>query len=79
MGAAWKPQNERMESGIFFSLFLVVEDEVGRMAIWFLPRDFQSTEMFVPRKPLSETARRAGWQGFMIDTSKALAPPVRIF
>ena len=76
-GAAWGPQHERMAAGIYFSLYLVVEGDNGKMGIWFLPRDLQTPEMFIARKPLSDSAKRAGWQGFMIDTSKATAPPVR--
>ncbi len=77
MGAAWGPQQERMAAGIYFSLYLVVESEDGRIGIWFLPRDLQTPEMFVPRNPLGPGAKRAGWQGFMIDIAKATAPPIR--
>jgi hypothetical protein len=77
LGAAWGPQKERMEAGVYFSLFIVLENEMGVMCIYFLPRDLQTQEMFVPRKPLSENAKRVGWQGFSIDLSKALAAPVR--
>jgi hypothetical protein len=66
-----------MDAGIYFSLYVVLENEEGKMSIFFLPRDLQTRQMFVPRKPLSATARRAGWQGYMIDTSKALAAPIR--
>lgn len=44
MGAAWGPQSLRMESGIFFSLFLVVEARDKSAAIFFLPRDLQTRE-----------------------------------
>jgi hypothetical protein len=77
LGAAWRPQHARMQAGIFFSLYLVLQNEREQMAIFFLPRDLQTPEMFVARPPLSSTAKRAGWQGFMINTSKALSPPVR--
>lgn len=76
LGAAWAPQKQRMEAGVYFSLFIVIENEDGISSIFFLPRDLQTAEMFVPRKPLSSTARRAGWQGFTIDLAKALAAPV---
>lgn len=77
MGAAWGSQRERIEVGIYFSRYLAVEDAEGKIGVWFLPRDMQAPEMFIPRTPLAPTAKRAGWQGFMIDTSKASAPPVR--
>ena len=67
-----------MNAGIYFSLFIVLEDNYGDHAIYFLPTELQTKEMFVPRSPLSSTARRAGWQGFLIDLSKALAPPIRM-
>lgn len=76
-GAAWGPQQERMAAGIYFSLYLVVEGGDGKMGVWFLPRDLQTPEMFVARKPLGPGAKREGWQGFMIDTAKATAPPIR--
>ncbi|QNN45664.1 hypothetical protein H9L17_10655 [Thermomonas brevis] len=64
LGAAWTPQKERMDSGIYFPLFLVLK-AANDYAIHYLPTDFQSPALFSARKPLSNTARRAGWQGFM--------------
>ena len=74
LGAAWKPQEERMKKGFFFSLFLVlVKDfetnpiKYSAKSIWYLSKDIQKlhkNDIFVVRKPLSKTARRAGWQGF---------------
>lgn len=66
LGAAWSPQKERMDAGIYFPLFivLVVNKE---FSIYYLPADLQQPEMFVPRKPLSSNAKRAGWQGFYYD------------
>lgn len=58
------PQKERMDSGIYFPLFLVLNAPLSH-AIFYLPTDFQSPALFAARKPLSSTARRAGWQGFM--------------
>jgi len=78
-GAAWAPQSERMEAGIFFPLFLVLVETVGnKRSIWYLPPDLQTREMFTPRKPLRSTARRAGWQGYDIKLDRALAYPTRI-
>lgn len=73
-GAAWAPQRDRMSSGIYFSLFIVLETDQKDVAVYFLPRELQTTAMFVPRKPLSATAKRAGWQGYMIDLRRALGP-----
>lgn len=64
LGAAWGPQKQRMDSGIYFPLFLVLRAQ-SESAIYYLPTDLQSPAMFVARNPLSSSARRAGWQGFM--------------
>ena len=75
IGAAWGPQKQRMEAGIYFPLYLVlVKDK--KYAIYYLSADHQRPEMFVPRKPLSDRARRAGWQGFYYDLSVIAAGAV---
>ncbi len=66
LGAAWGPQKQRMDSAIYFPLFLALKAPSAH-AIYYLPIDFQAPELFVSRKPLSAKARRAGWQGFMYD------------
>ncbi|TBZ07836.1 DpnI domain-containing protein [Rhizobium leguminosarum] len=67
LGAAWGPQRERMEAAIYFPLFLVLVTGEQEYSIFYLSADLQEPAMFKPRKPLSETARRAGWQGFIYD------------
>lgn len=67
LGAAWGPQKERMEAAIYFPLFVVLRGADGGWSINFLSADLQAPEMFRPRKPLSENAKRAGWQGYLID------------
>lgn len=62
-GAAWGPQLDRMNSAIYFPLYLVLKAQTGQ-AIYYLPTDFQIAALFVPRSPLSPRAKRAGWQGF---------------
>jgi type II restriction enzyme len=65
LGAAWGPQRERMEAGIYFPLFLVLVARAGdQFSIHYLSADLQTPELFLKRKPLSESAKRAGWQGF---------------
>jgi len=51
-------------AGIYFPLFLVLVNGRKR-AIYYLPADLQDASLFQPRTPLSEGARRAGWQGFI--------------
>lgn len=54
-----------MRAGIYFPLFLVLVDgNASSEKIYYLAADLQDPEMFEPRKPLSATARRAGWRGF---------------
>lgn len=49
-------------------LFLVlVAPGATSYAIYYLSADLQEPAMFKPRNPLSATARRAGWQGFLYD------------
>ena len=79
LGAAWKPQKARMDSGIYFPLFVVLVGPRRKAAIYYLPRDLQRESMFVPRKPLSSRAKRAGWQGYLIDLSEAVGPPVLVW
>ena len=66
LGAAWGPQKERMDAGIYFPLFVVLRN--GRNhSVFYLSSDLQTEEMFIKRKPLSKNAKRAGWQGFYFD------------
>ncbi len=66
LGAAWGPQKERMDAGIYFPLFVVLKK--GRNhSVFYLSSDLQTEEMFIKRKPLSKNAKRAGWQGFYFD------------
>lgn len=65
LGAAWGPQKDRMDSAIYFPLYLVLKAPVGP-AIYYLPTDFQTPELFAPRKPLSATAKRSGWAGLHV-------------
>jgi hypothetical protein len=70
LGAAWGPMKERLDAGLYFPLFLVLVPKKGRgNAIRYLAADLQTLEMFEPRKPLSKSAKRAGWQGFYYDLS----------
>jgi type II restriction enzyme len=78
LGAAWGPQKERMESGIYFPLFVVLVDANRKYSIFYLPADVQQPSMFHPRAPLSLTAKRAGWQGFIYDLSNAEGRVVRL-
>lgn len=70
LGAAWHPQQDRMNAAIYFPLYLVLKTPAGQRAIYYLPTDFQNSSLFVARKPLSAAAKRTGWQGFIYDFTK---------
>ncbi|WP_435594083.1 DpnI domain-containing protein [Proluteimonas luteida] len=70
LGAAWSPQKQRMDNGIYFPLFLVLRSTT-ESAIYYLPTDLQSPALFIPRNPLSSTAKKSGWQGFRYVLSAA--------
>jgi type II restriction enzyme len=79
LGAAWKPQQERMKSGIYFPLFLVlIGPGRGNHAVFYLSADLQRPEIFRPRKALSKSARRAGWQGFIYRLETVQSSLVRL-
>ena len=79
LGAAWEPQRERMAAAIYFSLYLVlVLKDRSDFSIFFLSKDLQEDEMFVPRKPLSPTAKRAGWQGYFLQLNNVKDRFVRL-
>lgn len=78
LGAAWEPQRERMEASIYFPLFLVLVSENRSYSIFYLSADLQTPAMFVPRSPLSEKARRAGWRGFIYELSSVRGRFVRL-
>jgi type II restriction enzyme len=80
LGAAWKPQKERMDAAIYFPLFLVLGSQSLRYyAIYYLAADLQKPEIFRARSPLSSKARRAGWQGFVYETGLVEDSFVRLF
>ncbi len=65
LGAAWGPQKQRMESAIYFPLYIVTLGKGTKaFAIYYLSADLQEPAIFEPRAPLTATAKRAGWQGF---------------
>lgn len=55
-----------MDAAIYFPLFLVlVAPDRKKYSIFYLPSGLQQPGMFQMRTPLSLTARRSGWQGFV--------------
>jgi type II restriction enzyme len=78
LGAAWQPQRERMDAGIYFPLFIVGVVSERKFAIYYLAADLQTPAMFVPRRPLSSKAKRAGGQGYLIDLTAVSDRLVRL-
>lgn len=73
LGAAWEPQHEQIMADIYHGLYIVGFDSSGKLKrIDFVPAHILrvTPEIFEPRKPLSDSAKRAGWQGFMIRLNK---------
>lgn len=70
LGAAWGVQKDRLDSCIYIPLFIVLYKSKTEFGIYYLSADLQKPDMFIPRKPLSENAKRAGWQGFMYDLTR---------
>jgi type II restriction enzyme len=71
------PQHEQIIAGIYHGLFLVGFSADGQLVrIDYVPAHILQTtpDVFQPRKPLSDTARRAGWQGFVYNLDKL--PPI---
>jgi type II restriction enzyme len=79
-GAAWGPQEERMQAGIYFPLFLVLvnKEKPKDHAIYYLSADLQTPDLFKPRKKLSAKAKRARWQGYHYDLSKIINYMIRV-
>jgi hypothetical protein len=78
-GAAWAPQQERMQAGIYFPLFLVlVADGIGRFSIHYLSADLQGPELFVERAPLGPGTRKEGWTGFRYNIGSVRDRLVRV-
>jgi hypothetical protein len=69
LGAAWRPQLERMKAGIYFPVYIVLRSR-SKSAVYYLPTEFQHPRMFKIRAPLSKLARRSGWQGFKYNLAK---------
>jgi len=76
LGAAWGVQKERLDSSIYMPLFIVLYKSKDEYGICYLSADLQSPELFVPRKPISGNAKRAGWQGFNYDLTQLQGNPI---
>jgi type II restriction enzyme len=79
LGAAWGPQHEQITAGIYHGLYIVGFSTGGKLHwIDYVPAHILQTspEVFEPRAPLKDTAKRAGWQGFVYNLEKL--PPIGI-
>jgi hypothetical protein len=79
LGGAWGPQQEQILAGIFHDLYLVGFAASGHLReIRHVPGHIlrATPSVFEPRRPLSEKARRAGWQGFYYNIGEL--PPIGV-
>ena len=76
LGGAWLPQHVRVIAGIFHPVYVVTYKGTSLARIDYVPAHMLSAypAVFKPRARLSESARRAGWQGFVYDLTEL--PPV---
>jgi hypothetical protein len=70
LGGAWRIQEEKISAGIYHPLYIVKLVQGKPVAIDYIAADFLKPEIYVPRRALSERARRKGWQGFYYDLRK---------
>jgi type II restriction enzyme len=75
-GGAWGPQHLRIVAGIFHGLYVVCFQGRRLLRIDYIPAHMLQAypSVYKPRRKLSATAKRAGWQGFMYDLAQL--PPV---
>jgi type II restriction enzyme len=79
LGAAWGPQHEQIIAGIYHGLYIAGFSKAGKLVrIDYVPAHILQTSprVFEPRKPLSSSAHRPGWQGFMYNLKEL--PPIGI-
>lgn len=79
LGAGWEVQHDQIMAGIYHGLYLVGYASSGRLVrIDYVPAHIlqAAPDVFEPRKPLRETAKRAGWIGFNYNIEKL--PPIGI-
>jgi len=57
----------------------VKKKDATDFSIWYLSPDLQPTEMYVMRQPLSSSAKRAGWQGFVYNLTLVKSHFVKLF
>ena len=68
LGGAWGPQHAQILAGIYQPLFVAGYATSGKLVrIDYVPAHILAATpaVFEPRRPLSPTAKRAGWTGFV--------------
>lgn len=69
-GSEYNATVEKIRSGTGINWILLEHDNYIVKNLTFIPKYMIYDELIEPRKPLSNTARRAGWQGCRICISK---------
>jgi type II restriction enzyme len=71
---AWAPQHARILAGIYHGLYVAGFKRNGRTLVridYVPPHVLEATpQAFEPRRPLSATAKRAGWRGYTLNLGK---------
>ena len=68
-----------MNASIYFPLYIVLANaDLKKWSVFYLSADLQPRQLFKERKPLSATARRAGWKGFTYDLKSVRNSIVRL-
>ena len=66
--------------GDFLLYFFVLIDKQNqrKFSIFYLAAELQHEKMFVRRAPLKEIAKRAGWQGYLLNGDEISTKVVRL-
>ena len=63
---------------LFYFFVLIDKQNEKKFSIFYLAAELQHEKMFVQRLPLKETARRAGWQGYLLNGDEISSKVVRL-
>lgn len=69
-GSEYKTTLEKVRSNENPNWLLLEHDGLNVTGFVLIPKYFIYDEMIIPRKPLGQNARRAGWQGCKLDLEK---------
>ena len=65
LGAAWRPQQQRMKAGIYFPLYIVLRSR-SKSAVYYLPTEFQLPRMFKIKEAAIQVGEACRLAGFYV-------------